>query len=186
MTDAYTAWEHAKQVGTADDAASYFAKGPKWTYLGDGNNVAHSLVLAAARLGARITLACPEGYDPDPKIIEGAKSMHPLGADAVEVTRNATAAISGASMVYTDTWVSMGQEGDRAGLSIEDIFGPYQVNDALMKHAADDAVFMHCLPAIPGQEMTAEVLRGGRSIVLDQAENRLWTVQALLARWVFA
>jgi len=187
VCDAYTAWEYAKKSGATDasSAKGYFETHPKWAWLGDGNNVAHTLMLTAANLGARLMLACPEGYDPDPEVVAAAKKLHPAGPDAIEVTRDPDAAVADADVVHTDTWVSMGQESDRAALSVEDIFGPFQVDAARMARARDGAAFMHCLPAVPGQEMTAEVLRGAQSIVIDQAENRLWTVQTLLARRVF-
>ncbi len=188
VCDAYTAWEFVKKTGVpkAQSAKAYFETQPKWAWLGDGNNVAHTLMLTAANLGARLSLAVPEGYDPDPDVVKAARALHPAGDEGIEITRDADAAVKDAEVVHTDTWVSMGQESDRAGLSVEDIFGPFQVDQKRLAKAQPGAAFMHCLPAVPGQEMTAEVLRGPQSIVIDQAENRLWTVQTLLARWVFA
>jgi ornithine carbamoyltransferase len=155
-------------------------RGLKLAYVGDGNNVAHSLALAATRLGIELRFGCPDGYEPDPTVLEAAASDAQPTGGSIELFRDPRQAVSGADAVYTDTWYSMGQEGE-ADLRAP-IFRPYQVNAALMAHAAPDALAMHCLPAHRNQEITDEVLDGPRSVVLDQAENRLHAQKALLVR----
>ena len=149
-------------------------EGVKIAYVGDGNNVAHSLAIACALTGAELAIAHPEGHGPDPKVIETADK---LGAAPV-LTRDPGEAASGARVVYTDVWASMGQEAEAEDRKKE--FGPFQVNEELMGLAAEDAVFLHCLPAHRGQEVTAEVIDGPRSRVFGQAENRLHAQKALL------
>ena len=144
------------------------------SYVGDGNNVAHSLALACALTGANLTIAHPKGHGPDPMILELANS---LGAAPI-LTEDPREATSGARVVYTDVWTSMGQE-DEAGERGER-FAPYQVNADLMALAGDDAIFLHCLPAHRGEEVTADVIDGPASRVFDQAENRLHAQKALL------
>lgn len=149
-------------------------RGVTLAYVGDGNNVCHSLINAAARLGIVLRVATPEGYGPDPAIVAAAQGE---GAEVL-ITRDAHEAVAGARAVYTDTWASMGQEAQAA--ERRRIFAPYRVDAELMRRAEPDAVFLHCLPAHRGEEVTDEVLDGPRSLVLDQAENRLHTEQALL------
>ncbi len=187
LCDAYTVFESAKKQGLANSgsAAEYFGTSRKWAYLGDGNNIIHSMMLVAASLGVIIHAACPEGRAPDPALVKAARDLHPAGADGVRVDHDANAAAADADMISTDTWVSMGQEGAMDRDAVRALFGPFQVDAARMALGKPGAVFMHCLPAVPGEEMTAEVLRGPQSIILEQAENRLWTVQTLLARKIF-
>jgi ornithine carbamoyltransferase len=149
-------------------------EGQVLTYVGDGNNVAHSLALGCALTGAHLTIAHPEGHAPDPAIVELASS---LGA-APTLTGDPREASSGAHVVYTDVWASMGQEDEAEERKRR--FAPYQVNEELMSLAEEDAIFLHCLPAHRGQEVTAEVIDGPRSRVFDQAENRLHAQKALL------
>jgi ornithine carbamoyltransferase len=149
-------------------------EGVKISYVGDGNNVAHSLALGCALTGASLTIAHPEEHGPDPAVVKLADS---LGA-APALTGEPREAASGAQVVYTDVWASMGQEGE-AGERKEK-FASYQVNEELMGLAAEDAIFLHCLPAHRGEEVTAGVIDGPRSRVLDQAENRLHAQKALL------
>ena len=144
------------------------------SYVGDGNNVAHSLAIGCALTGARLTIAHPEGHAPDPGVLKLAGS---LGAAPI-LTGDPREAVSGARVIYTDVWASMGQE-DQAE-ERKKMFAPYQVNEELMHSAASDAIFLHCLPAHRGEEVTAEVIDGPRSRVLDQAENRLHAQKALL------
>lgn len=144
-------------------------------YVGDGNNVAHSLLLAAGLAGMGIRLAHPPGYGPDVEVVEQSRK---LGAD-VHVTEDPVAAVEGADVVYTDVWASMGQEATQQ--QRRERFFPYQVNAELMARAAPDAIFLHCLPAHRGQEVAAEVIDGSASRVLEQAENRLHTQKALLS-----
>ncbi|GAC1649839.1 MAG: ornithine carbamoyltransferase [Acidobacteriaceae bacterium] len=148
------------------------------TYVGDGNNVAHSLLLAAAGLGSSITIATPRGYEPDRSIVSRAQAVAHNTGGKVQVTTDPARALKHADAVYTDVWASMGQEDEAA--KREQIFGPFQVNAALMAHAPRHAVFMHCLPAHRGSEVTAEVIDSNKSVVFDQAENRLHIQKAIL------
>ena len=148
------------------------------SYVGDGNNVAHSLMLSAARLGMNVRLACPDGYDPDASILEEARAIADSRGKHVTVTRDPHEAVAGAHAVYTDVWASMGQESQ--AIERRAVFQPYQVNEALMAEAGKDAIFMHCLPAKRNQETTDAVMESAQSVVFDQAENRLHTQKALL------
>jgi ornithine carbamoyltransferase len=147
-------------------------------YVGDGNNVAHSLMLAAATLGASISVATPEGYEPDTAITEAARELAMGSGATVSVVNDPLEAVAGADAVYTDVWASMGQEEEAAGRS--QIFAPFQVNQKLFSCAAKHAVFMHCLPAHRGDEVTAAVIDSPRSVVFDQAENRLHVQKSIL------
>lgn len=152
-------------------------KGLTLTYLGDGNNVAHSLLLGGALAGVNVRVATPKDYQPNPEIVKQAQG---LAQDNVEiaVTDDAIAAVEGAQVIYTDVWASMGQE-DLADSRIP-IFQPYQVNDELLSHAASEAIVLHCLPAHRGEEITDAVMEGERSRIWDQAENRMHAQKALL------
>ena len=149
-------------------------EGVKVAYVGDGNNVAHSLAIACALTGAELAIAHPEGHGPDPEVIETARN---LGAAPI-LTEDPQEAAGGAQVVYTDVWASMGQEAEAEDRKRE--FAPFQVNEDLMGLAAMDAIFLHCLPAHRGEEVTAGVIDGPRSRVFDQAENRLHAQKALL------
>ncbi|HVF01659.1 MAG TPA: ornithine carbamoyltransferase [Rubrobacteraceae bacterium] len=149
-------------------------EGTKITYVGDGNNVAHSLALGCALTGARLTIAHPEDHAPDAGILRLAGE---LGA-APTLTQDPREGVANAQVVYTDVWASMGQEAE-AGERREK-FAPYQVNEDLMDHAATNAIFLHCLPAHRGEEVSAGVIDGPQSRVFDQAENRLHAQKALL------
>ena len=151
-------------------------KGLRLAYVGDGNNVAHSLALAAPGLGIELRFATPDGYEPDPLIMEQAQAGSPDGA--IELFRNPRDAVSGADAVYTDTWYSMGQESEAEARA--PVFRAYQLNSDLLSAAAPNAVAMHCLPAHRNQEITDEVMDGPASLVYDQAENRLHVQKALL------
>jgi ornithine carbamoyltransferase len=148
------------------------------SYVGDGNNVAHSLMLSAARLGMNFHIACPDGYDPDPGVLEEARLIAEGHGRHVQVTRNPADAVRGVDAVYTDVWASMGQESQ--AIERRAVFQPYQVNETLMALARKDALFMHCLPAKRNQETTDAVMESFQSVVFDQAENRLHTQKALL------
>jgi len=150
-------------------------EGLKVAYVGDGNNVANSWIDAAARLPFRLALACPKGYEPDARILERGRKKAPKG---ISLHRNPVQAVRNADVVYTDVWASMGQEAEQEARV--KIFEGYQVNRRLLQHARPDAVVMHCLPAHRGEEITAEVLDGPRSVVWDQAENRLHVQKAIL------
>ncbi len=153
-------------------------RGLKITYVGDGNNVCHSLLLAGARLGADVRAATPAGYEPDAAIVAEARRVARDSRGKVEILRSPEEAVAGAQAVYTDVWAGMGQEEEAAAR--ERIFAPYQVNAALMAHAAPDAVFLHCLPAHRGLEVADAVIDSTQSVVYDQAENRLHAQKAIL------
>jgi ornithine carbamoyltransferase len=153
-------------------------RGLKLAFIGDGNNVAHSLMLTAVRLGMNFALACPEGFGPNPEVLAQAEGLSATSGASLEVTHNAAQALDGAHAVYTDVWASMGQEQESARRTAA--FRPYQVNAELFGLARPDAVFMHCLPARRGEEVTDAVMESPRSVVFDQAENRLHAQKALL------
>lgn len=147
-------------------------------YLGDGNNVAHSLLLAAASLGASISVGTPEGYEPNSEIVANATELAALTGSKIKVTNDPVEAVTGADAVYTDVWASMGQEREAA--ERQRIFAPFQVNRKLFSNAAKHAVFLHCLPAHRGEEVAASIIDSPRSVVFDQAENRLHIQKAIL------
>ncbi len=149
------------------------------TYLGDGaNNMAQSYLLGGALAGMHVRIGSPEGYEPDPEILRRASDLATDSGGSVRHETSPTAAVDGADVVATDTWVSMGQEGEAADRSSP--FVPFAVDSAAMGRAADDAVVLHCLPAYRGKEIAAEVIDGPQSIVWDEAENRLHAQKALL------
>jgi ornithine carbamoyltransferase len=152
--------------------------GVKLAYVGDGNNVANSLIEAAAKMGMTITLACPRGYEPDQRIVDLARLEAERTGGQIDIGDHPAVAVKGADVVYTDVWVSMGREREQARRL--KVLAPYQVNERLLRHAKADAIVMHCLPAHRGQEITAAVLDGPQSVVLDQAENRLHMQKAIL------
>ncbi|MBP0001664.1 MAG: ornithine carbamoyltransferase [Cyanobacteria bacterium SID2] len=152
--------------------------GTTLAYVGDGNNVAHSLLLGCAMLGANVRVATPKGFEPNPDIVAQAKALAGERCD-VTVTHDPIEAVREVDAIYTDVWASMGQEAeadDRMPL-----FQPYQVNEALLDRASDKAIVLHCLPAHRGEEITASVIEGSHSRVWDQAENRMHVQKALLA-----
>ena len=150
----------------------------KLAYVGDGNNVCHSLLFAAAKTGTNISIATPAGYEPDPDIVQQAK-QDGQGTDfAVHITTDPFEAVQNADAVYTDVWASMGQENEKEKRT--EVFSPYQVNTELMAHSKQDALFMHCLPAHRGEEVTDEIIDSTRSVVFDQAENRLHVQKAIM------
>jgi ornithine carbamoyltransferase len=158
--------------------------GTKLTYVGDGNNVAHSLLLAGALAGMHVTVATPPGYDPIPQIAKRAQEIAEDTGGSVTLTHEAPEAVRGADAVYTDVWASMGKEREADERRL--IFAPYQLNAVLLGRAARDAIVLHCLPAHRGEEITDEVIDGPQSVVWQQAENRLHTQKALLERLVGA
>ncbi|MCP2606604.1 ornithine carbamoyltransferase, partial [Candidatus Aminicenantes bacterium AC-708-I09] len=153
-------------------------KGLKLAYLGDGNNVAHSLIFAASKCGVNISIATPPGYEPKKEIIEKARENAKDFGNLIEITNDPESAVKDADAVYTDVWASMGQEQEREKRL--KIFPPYQVNRKLMSLAKEDAVFMHCLPAHRGEEVTDDVIESHQSVVFDQAENRLHVQKAIM------
>jgi len=155
-------------------------KGLKLAYVGDGNNVCNSLLLGAAIVGMDMTAACPTEYEPDAEILATARRIAKDSGSKTQVVDDPVAAMQRADVVYTDVWVSMGQEKEKD--QREKVFRPYQVNSKLLGHAKHDAVVMHCLPAHRGLEITNDVMDGPQSIVFDQAENRLHAQKAILSR----
>jgi ornithine carbamoyltransferase len=152
--------------------------GLRVAFVGDGNNVCHSLIQAAGYLGFTLAIATPEGYAPDAEIVEAARVNCAISGGAIELGHEPAAAALGADAVYTDVWASMGQEKERQDRARS--FAGYCVDSALMALAAPRAIFMHCLPAHRGDEVTDEVMDGPQSRVFDEAENRWYTQQALL------
>ena len=152
--------------------------GVKIAYVGDGNNVANSLIECAAKMGMAISLGCPNGYEPDQRIVDVAGVEAEQTGGSIHVTENPHVAVKDADVVYTDVWISMGREREQSRRL--KTLTPYQLNERLLKDARPDAVVMHCLPAHRGQEITAGVLDGPQSVVLDQAENRLHMQKAIL------
>lgn len=150
-------------------------KDVRLAFIGDGNNVANSLIEAAACMGVSIVVACPEGHEPNPEVLEKAKAVSK--ADLI-ILRDPREAAGKADVIYTDVWVSMGQEGEAEKRKAR--FRPYQINNSLLSCAREDVTVMHCLPAHRGEEITDEVMDGPHSAVFDQAENRLHTQKALL------
>jgi len=153
-------------------------RGLKFAYIGDGNNVCHSLLTIAARVGAHIRVATPAGYEPDAAFVAEAKRVARESRGKIEVIHSADDAVAEAQAIYTDVWASMGQEEESAARELA--FARYQVNEGLLSQAAPDAVFMHCLPAHRGSEVTEGVIDSERSIVFDQSENRLHVQKAIL------
>jgi ornithine carbamoyltransferase len=154
------------------------AKGLRFSYVGDGNNVCHSLMLTAAQLGAHCVVGSPKNYAPKADIVAQARAIANVTGGSIELVSDPVAAVSGADAVYTDVCTSMGFEHEVTKRA--PIFKPYQVNEQLMSHAASHAVFMHCLPAHRNAEVTDAVLDGPQSVVFDQAENRMHAQKALL------
>jgi ornithine carbamoyltransferase len=148
-------------------------------YVGDGNNVAHSLMLLAAKVGTHFRLACPEGYEPDAQLWQAALGFAAETGAVLTLTHDPVEAVQNADAVYTDVWASMGQEDEAAQRA--QVFAPFQVNAALLAHAQPDALVMHCLPAHRGEEISADVVDGPQSVVFDQAENRLHAQKAILS-----
>lgn len=146
-------------------------------YVGDGNNVAHSLMFGAGKMGMDLRVACPRGFEPFPQVVERSLELAHSSGGRLLLTADPQQAAEGADALYTDVWVSMGQEGTRD----TDAFAGFQVGPELVDLASDEVVVMHCLPAHRGEEITADVIDGPRSIVWDQAENRLHAQKALLA-----
>ena len=155
-------------------------EGAKMAYVGDGNNMCHALMIAAVKLGVALSVAAPRGYEPNQLVLKSAtREAQKLGAPAPVVTSDPMAAVEGADAVYTDVWTSMGQETE-AEARVK-AFQGYMVTSAMMAAAGKDAVFLHCLPAHRGEEVAGEVMDGPRSIVFEQAENRLHVQKAILA-----
>lgn len=154
-------------------------KGLKLTYIGDGNNMAHSLLYGCAKVGMDVSIAAPEGYMPDEVVVANAQADAEKTGSKIVITKDPEEAVAGADVIYTDVWASMGQE-EEAQERMK-IFASYQVNEALLQKANNDYIFLHCLPAHRGEEVTEEVLEGSHSVVFDEAENRLHVQKAIMA-----
>ena len=168
LTDIFTAYEHKGRL-----------KGLKLAYIGDGNNMAHSLMYAGAKVGMDVSVASPEGYECNAEIVENAKADAKLTGAVIDVSNDPESAVKNADVVYTDTWVSMGQEEEKAK-RIKDFEG-YTIDEKLFSLADSEAVFMHCLPAYRGYEVTEDVIDGPNSVIFDEAENRLHVQKAVMA-----
>ncbi|ACS90636.1 MULTISPECIES: ornithine carbamoyltransferase [Thermococcus] len=154
-------------------------EGIKVVYVGDGNNVAHSLMIAGTKLGANVVVATPEGYEPDARVIKWAEENAAESGGSFELLHDPVQAVKDADVIYTDVWASMGQEAEAE--ERRKVFMPFQVNKDLVKHAKKDYIFMHCLPAHRGEEVTDDVVDSPNSVVFDEAENRLHAQKAAMA-----
>ena len=163
MADLFTLWERGLDLGKT-----------RLAWIGDGNNVCHSVILLGAHLGMDMVVATPPGYEPDPRVVETCRRL----GGRVALTPEAREAAEGADVVYTDVWISMGQEAERERR--HEAFQRYQVNETLLRFATPKALVMHCLPAHRGEEITDAVLDGPQSVILDQAENRLHAQKAII------
>ena len=168
LADLMTAYEHKGRL-----------EGLKFAYIGDGNNMAHSIMYGCAKAGLDCAIATPEQYRCDAEVVANAKDDFRKSGRKLVITSDPVEAIKDADIVYTDTWVSMGQEAEKA--ERQRIFTPYTVDGKLFSNAKDDAVFMHCLPAYRGFEVTEEVIDGPQSVIFDEAENRLHAQKAVMA-----
>ena len=168
MADLMTVYEHKGKL-----------EGLKLAYIGDGNNMTHSLLYGCAKAGMDISVATPKNYEPDAEIVAGAKEDAKQTGSNIVVTYDPVEAISDADVVCTDTWVSMGQEAEKAERI--KVFGDYQINADLFAKSKDDSIFIHCLPAYRGYEVTEDVIDGPRSVIFDEAENRLHAQKAVMA-----
>ncbi|MEC0241435.1 ornithine carbamoyltransferase [Paenibacillus dokdonensis] len=154
-------------------------KGLKLAYIGDGNNMAHSLMIGGAKLGVHVSIASPEGYEPDAEVVKQSREIAKETGAEIVVTRSPQEAVKDADVIYTDVWASMGFEEEQK--IREAAFKDYQVDEELAKYAKNDYLFMHCLPAHRGEEVSAGVIDGKNSVIFDQAENRLHAQKALMA-----
>lgn len=168
LADLMTAYEHKGRL-----------EGLKFAYIGDGNNMAHSIMYGCAKVGMDCAIAAPSAYSCDAEVIENAKADFNAGGSNLILTEDPIEAIKNADIVYTDTWVSMGQEDEKAVRQAA--FKGYCVDKELFSYAADDAIFMHCLPAYRGYEVTEDVIDGPQSVIFDEAENRLHAQKAVMA-----
>ncbi|HEX7057252.1 MAG TPA: ornithine carbamoyltransferase [Bacilli bacterium] len=168
LADYMTIYEHKGKL-----------EGLKLAYVGDGNNMVHSLMMGAAKLGLHIAVASPEGYDPDPEVIRMSKEYAAQTGGSVHLCRDPREAAQGADVLYTDVWASMGFESEQEARRIA--FKNYQINAQVAGYAKPDYVFMHCLPAHRGEEVSEEIIDGDHSIIFDEAENRLHAQKAIMS-----
>lgn len=178
LTDLFHPCQILADLLTIYESKSKF-NGLKLAYVGDGNNIAHSLLYGCSKVGMDIAIATPKGYECDAEIIKNAREEAKLTGVNITITEDPMEAVKDADVVYTDTWVSMGQEEEKEKRI--QIFKPYQVNRELFSMAKKDAIFLHCLPAYRGYEVTSEVIDGPQSLVFDEAENRLHVQKAVMA-----
>ncbi|KNY27358.1 ornithine carbamoyltransferase [Pseudobacteroides cellulosolvens] len=169
LTDLFTVYEHKGDL-----------KGLKLAYVGDGNNIANSLLHGCAKVGMDISVASPKGYECDKNIVAEAQKDAEVSGSKIVLTEDPYVAVKDADVIYTDTWVSMGQEAEKAERI--KIFMPYQVNNDLYSKAKEDAVFLHCLPAYRDYEVTSDIIDGSQSLVFDEAENRLHVQKAIMVK----
>ncbi len=169
LADFFTIFEHRKKVS-----------GLKIVFIGDGNNVCHSLMLLSAIVGSDFTLACPPGYEPEESIVEETKAIMSKNGNTFTIFNNVKEASVEADVLYTDVWISMGQEEETKHR--KKIFEPYQINSELIGLANKDVLVMHCLPAHRGEEITADAIDGANSVVFDQAENRMHVQKAIILK----
>ncbi|WP_156290363.1 ornithine carbamoyltransferase [Oceanobacillus salinisoli] len=177
LTDTYHPCQVLADLQTVKEVKGVL-QGVKLVYIGDGNNMAHSLMLGAALMGMELVVVAPKGYQPDPVITEKASKLAEQHDAKISVVDEPVDAVKGADVVYTDVWASMGQESEQAKRELA--FKGYQVNEELLSLANPDVTFMHCLPAHRGEEVTAGVIDGKNSVVFQQAENRLHAQKALM------
>lgn len=168
LGDVLTLWEKRGEV-----------KGQKLVFVGDGNNVANSLLFIGGKLGMHVTVASPPGYEPHPAVVRLPREAVKSSGAVIEISNDPFKAVQGADVVYTDVWASMGQEAEAEAR--KKVFAPFQVNGALMARARPDTLFMHCLPAHRGEEVTDEVADSPNSVIFEEAENRLHAQKAVLA-----
>ncbi|WP_148466525.1 ornithine carbamoyltransferase [Paenibacillus sp. GM2] len=168
LADYQTIYEHKGKL-----------QGIKLAYVGDGNNMAHSLMIGGAKLGVHVSVSSPEGYEPDAAVVQQAQEFAKATGAMIEVVCDPKAAVQDADVIYSDVWASMGFEEEQKQRELA--FKDYQVNEQLVSYAKDDYVFMHCLPAHRGEEVSEGVIDGKHSIIFDQAENRLHAQKALMA-----
>jgi len=169
LTDLFTIYEHKGEL-----------KGLKLAYVGDGNNIANSLLHGCAKVGMDISVASPKGYECDKNIVAEAQKDAEVSGSKIVLTEDPYVAVKDADVIYTDTWVSMGQEAEKEERI--KIFMPYQVNSDLFSKAKEDAIFLHCLPAYRDYEVTSDIIDGSQSLVFDEAENRLHVQKAIMVK----
>jgi ornithine carbamoyltransferase len=168
LTDLFTVWEKLGRLA-----------GVKLAYVGDGNNVGNSLIYGGSKLGVHVSVGTPAGYEPRPEVLQRSREFAAESGGSISVTNDAREAVTGADVIYTDVWASMGQEAEQAKRAA--VFPPFQINAALVAAAKPSVLVLHCLPAHRGQEITDEVADGPHSVLFDQAENRMHAQKAILA-----
>ena len=179
LTDALHPCQVLADLQTIREHKGYNLKGMKLAYIGDGNNMAHSLMIVGAKMGMEIVIASPGGYEPEENWVQVAKSIAKDTGEKIIITSDIDVASSQADVLYADVWASMGQEEEMAERKKH--LSQYQINEGLLKKAAKDVIVMHCLPAYRGEEITEDVIEGKHSVVFDEAENRLHAQKAILA-----